>query len=99
MRTVLPVTPGKMLGEEFLKPPGLTNYRLAKNIDLPAPSIHDIVAGKLAIRADTDLGLCRYFGLGAGWCLRGQVNCGTAIARESMGNALAKIQRCGLLAV
>jgi antitoxin HigA-1 len=50
------------------------------------------------ITADTDLRLCRYFGLSDGWWLRGQVNYDTAIAREAMGDVLARISRCELLA-
>ncbi|MCI4427668.1 MAG: HigA family addiction module antidote protein [Burkholderiales bacterium] len=98
MRTVAPVSPGEMLEEEFLKPLGLTKYRLAKDIGVPAQRIGDIVAGKRAITADTDLRLCRYFGLSDGWWLRGQVNYDTAVARESMGEALARIPRCERLA-
>lgn len=52
-RTVSPVSPGEMLEEEFLKPLGLTKYRLAKDIGVPAQRIGAIVAGKRAITADT----------------------------------------------
>jgi addiction module HigA family antidote len=97
MRTVAPVTPGEMLEEEFLKPMGLSKYRLAKDIGVPAQRIGDIVAGKRSITADTDLRLCRYFGLSDGWWLRGQSNYEIAMAREKMGDALSKIQRCTLL--
>ena len=97
MRTVPPVSPGEMLEEEFLKPLGLTKYRLAKDIGVPPQRIGDIVAGKRAVTADTDLRLCRYFGLSDGWWLRGQANYDTAVARESMGDTLARIERCALL--
>lgn len=50
MRTIPPVSPGEMLDEEFLKPLGLTKYRLAKDIGVPPQRIGDIVAGKRAIR-------------------------------------------------
>jgi addiction module HigA family antidote len=73
---------------------GLTNYRLAKDIGVPAQRIGDIVAGKRTITANTDLRLCRYFGLGDGSWLRGQANDDTAMAREAMGDVLARIQRC-----
>lgn len=99
MRTVAPVSPGEMLLEEFLLPLGLTKYRLAKDIGVPAQRIGDVVAGKRAITADTDLRLCRYFGLSDGWWLRGQANYDTAIARETMGDELARIPRCELLNV
>ena len=57
MRTVRPVSPGEMLEEEFLKPLGLTKYRLAKDIGVPAQRIGDIVAGRRGITTDTDLRL------------------------------------------
>ena len=98
MRAVRPVSPGEMLEEEFLKPLGLSKHRLAKDIGVPAQRIGEIVAGKRAVTADTDLRLCRYFGLSDGWWLRGQASYDTAIARESMGEALARISRCKLLA-
>jgi antitoxin HigA-1 len=98
MRTVAPVSPGEMLEEEFLKPLGLTKYRLAKDIGVPAQRIGDIVAGKRAITADTDLRLCRYFGLSDGWWLRGQASYDTPMAREAMGDVLKQITRCQLLA-
>lgn len=98
MRMIPPVTPGEMLDEEFLKPLGLTKYRLAKDIGVPAQRIGDIVAGKRAITADTDLRLCKYFGLSDGWWLRGQANYDTAMARATMSEELAKIKPCALLA-
>jgi len=55
-----------MLDEEFLKLLGLTKYRLAKDIGVPPQRIGDIVSSKRAVTADTDLRLCRYFGLSDG---------------------------------
>jgi len=75
-----------------------TKYRLAKDIGMPAQRIGDIVAGKPAITADTDLRLCRCFRLSDGWWLRGQANYDTAIARATMGEALSRIPRCQWLA-
>ena len=57
MRTVAPVSSGKMLEGEFLKPLGLTKYRLAKDIGVPPQRIGDIVAGKRAITAEVPSGL------------------------------------------
>ncbi len=94
MRTVPPVSPGEMLNEEFLKPLGLTKYRLAKDIGVPPQRIGDIVAGKRAVTVDTDLRLCRYFGLSDGWWLRGQVAYDTAITKDAMRVELSRIQRC-----
>ena len=98
MRTIPPVSPGEMLQEEFLKPLGLTKYRLAKDIGVPAQRIGEIVAGKRSITADTDLRLCRYFGLSDGWWLRGQVAYDTARAKVALKKELAGITRCPLLA-
>ena len=98
MRTVRPASPGEMLEEEFLKPLGLTKYRLAKDIGVPPQRIGEIVSGKRAVTADTDLRLCRYFGLSDGWWLRGQAAYDTAIAKEALRKALASIPRCALFA-
>ena len=67
-----PITPGELLSEEFLKPLGLSQYRLAKEIGVPAQRIGQIVLGRRAITADTDLRLCRFFGLTDGYWLRAQ---------------------------
>ena len=98
MRTVQPVSPGEMLEEEFLKPLGLTKYRLAKDIGVPPQRIGDIVAGKRGITADTDLRLCRYFGLSDGWWLRGQASYDIAMAKDDLREELNRIPRCALLA-
>lgn len=87
-----PVTPGEMLLEEFLKPMGISQYRLAKEIDVPAQRIGEIVAGRRAITADTDLRLCRFFGLSEGWWLRGQVRYDTECAKDVLEKALNKIR-------
>ena len=93
MRDVLPVHPGEMLNEEFLKPMGLSKYRLAKEIDVSAPRIGEIVAGRRAITADTDLRLCRFFGLSDGWWLALQARYDLAIAREKIAEKLSSIHR------
>jgi antitoxin HigA-1 len=89
--TLPPVTPGEVLLHEFLEPMGISQYRLAKAIGVPPQRIGEIVAGKRAITADTDLRLCRFFGLSDGWWLGLQGSHDTAIARAAMGDALAKI--------
>jgi addiction module HigA family antidote len=96
-RQVKPVSPGEMLEEEFLKPLGLTKYRLAKDIGVPPQRIDEIVAGRRAITADTDLRLCKYFGLSDGWWLRGQVSYDTTLAKPALSQTLANIQLCPLL--
>ncbi len=92
MRKLAPITPGEILLEEFLKPMGITQYRLAKEIAVPAQRIGEIVAGKRAITADTDLRLCRFFGLSDGYWLRGQVRYDTEVAKDALAKTLAKIK-------
>ena len=87
-----PVSPGEMLSEEFLKPLALTNDRLAKEIGVPAQRIGQIIAGRRAITADTDLRLCRFFGLCDGWWLRLQADYDTARARPGLAETLAGIK-------
>lgn len=87
-----PVTPGELLKEEFLTPMGLSQYRLAKEIDVPAQRISEIVAGKRAITADTDLRLCRFFGLSSGYWLRAQVAHDTEVAERELGFVLKNIK-------
>src|SRR5574337_976906 len=92
MRKLKPVRPGELLREEFLIPMGLTQYRLAKEIGVPAQRIGDIVAGKRAITADTDLRLCRLFGLSNGYWLRAQAAYDTEVTEEALAKTLAKIK-------
>lgn len=87
-----PIHPGEILLEEFLKPLGISQYRLAKEIGVPAQRIGDIVAGKRAITADTDLRLCRFFGLSEGYWLRGQARFDTETAKDALAADLAKIK-------
>jgi antitoxin HigA-1 len=61
MRRLQPVHPGEILREEFLKPLGITQYRLAKDISVPPRRINEIVHGLRNITADTALRLARYF--------------------------------------
>lgn len=86
-----PIHPGEILREEFLIPMGISHYRLAKEIGVPAQRIGEIVAGRRAITADTDLRLCRFFGLSEGYWLRGQARFDTETAKESLAPQLAKI--------
>jgi addiction module HigA family antidote len=92
MRKLNPITPGELLREEFLIPMGLSQYRLAKEIGVPAQRIGEIVAGRRAITADTDLRLCRFFGLSNGYWLRAQAEHDTEVAEVLLSKALAKIK-------
>lgn len=92
MRKLKPVTPGELLLEEFLKPMGISQYRLAKAIGVPAQRIGEIVAGKRTITADTDLRLCRFLGLSNGYWLRAQAAYDTEVAERVLRAELAKIK-------
>jgi addiction module HigA family antidote len=58
-----PIHPGEILMEEFLKPMEISQYRLAKDMNVPARRINEIVHGKRSITPDTALRLSKYFGL------------------------------------
>ena len=92
MAKLAAVTPGELLLEEFLRPMGISQYRLAKEIGVPAQRIGEIVAGRRAVTADTDLRLCRFFGLSNGYWLRAQVAHDTEIAQDALAAELAKIR-------
>lgn len=92
MKRLKPITPGELLLEEFLKPMGISQYRLAKEIRVPAQRIGEIVAGKRSITADTDLRLCRFFGLSNGYWLRAQVAFDTEVAEQKLRGQLTLIK-------
>jgi addiction module HigA family antidote len=91
MPKLKPVLPGELLLEEFLKPMEISQYRLAKEIGVPAQRIGDIVAGKRGITTDTDLRLCRFFGLSNGYWLRAQAAYDTEVAERTLAAKLKKI--------
>lgn len=86
-----PITPGELLREEFLEPLGISQYRLAKETGIPAQRIGQIVLGRRRVTADTDLRLCRFFGLSDGYWLRAQAAFDTEVARRKLAPELARI--------
>ena len=92
MTRLAPVTPGELLLEEFLRPMGITRYRLAKEIGVPAQRIGEIVAGRRSVTADTDLRLCRFLGLSNGYWLRAQAAHDTEVAQESLAAEIDRIK-------
>ena len=92
MRRIPYPHPGEILMHEFLEPMGISQYRLAKEIGVPAQRIGEIVAGRRSISADTDLRLCKFFGLSEGFWLRGQARFDTETAKDSLATQLAKIK-------
>ena len=85
-----PIHPGEILLEEFLTPMKISQYRLAKEIHVPARRINEIVHGKRAITADTALRLSRYFGNSAEFWSNLQSAYALDIARENIGEKLEK---------
>jgi addiction module HigA family antidote len=92
VRRLSSVTPGELLEEEFMIPMGITAYRLAKEIKVPAQRIGEILKGRRAITADTDLRLCRFFQLSDGYWLRAQAAHDIQVAQSKMGEMLKIIQ-------
>ena len=81
-------TVGEILLEEFLKPLELSQNALARAIGVPPRRINEIVLGKRAVTADTDLRLTRYFRMSEGFFLRLQMDCDLRIQRRVLGNKL-----------
>lgn len=90
-REIKPITPGELLLEEFMIPMKLTKYRLAKDIGVSASRIGQIVAGKRAISAETDLRLCKYFELSEGYWLRMQNRYDVEIEKVKIEDQLNQI--------
>ncbi len=64
-RKISPIHPGTILYEEFLKPMGISQYRLAKEINVPPRRVNEIIKGKRSITADTALRLAKFFNMSA----------------------------------
>ena len=84
------ITPGEILEEEFLKPKGITQYRLAKDIGVPPRRINEIVKGQRAITADTALRLGRYFGMSPEFWLNLQTHYDLEQEQERLAERLEK---------
>ena len=84
--------PGEILMEEFLKPMGVTQYRLAKEIGVPQRRIGEIVAGTRGITADTGLRLSRFFGMSEGFWIGLQMDYDATVAKDALTEILAKIK-------
>jgi antitoxin HigA-1 len=84
--------PGEILMEEFLKPMALSQTALARAIDVPPRRINEIVLGKRAITADTDLRLARYFGMSEGFFIGLQADYELMERKRQIGNKLKAIR-------
>lgn len=83
-----PIHPGEILMEEFLKPMGISQYRLAKDISVPPRRINEIVHGKRAITPDTALRLSRYFGLSERFWINMQARYDLEIEKDRLQDRL-----------
>jgi addiction module HigA family antidote len=92
MRKVPYPHPGEILIEEFLKPMGITQYRLAKEIGVAQRRIGEIVARDRAVSADTGLRLSKFFGMSDGFWIGLQADYDAAHAKDSLGLTLARIK-------
>ena len=81
---ISPIHPGEVLMEDFMKPLGLSQYRLAKDIGVTPIRISQIVNGKRAVSVDTAMRLARYFGTSAGVWLRLQVRYDLEVAEQEL---------------
>ncbi|MDF2867108.1 MAG: hypothetical protein K0S11_578 [Gammaproteobacteria bacterium] len=87
-RLIKPVHPGEILLEEFLAPMGISQYRLAKDISVPARRINEIIKGKRAITADTALRLALFFGMSSQFWLGLQKDYELAVAKLALSDKL-----------
>ncbi len=92
MKRLPNIHPGEVLREEFLKPMGISQYRLAKAIGVPAMRISEICAEKRAVTADTALRFSRAFGTTPGFWLGLQADYDTEEAEKVAGESLARIE-------
>ena len=83
-----PIHPGEVLWEEFLKPMGISQNRLALNIGVPPLRINEIVLGKRGITADTALRLAKFFGTSAEFWLGLQSQYDLDVTAEELGDRL-----------
>lgn len=83
-----PLHPGEILSEEFLEPMGITQYRLAKDINVPPRRINEIVQGKRAITPDTALRLARYFGVSERFWLNLQARYDLEVEKDRLADRL-----------
>jgi antitoxin HigA-1 len=85
-------TPGEILHLEFLAPMGLSQTALARAIKVPPRRINEIVLGKRAVTADTDLRLARFFGLSEGFWMGLQSDYELMLRRRQIESELAQIK-------
>jgi addiction module HigA family antidote len=89
-RKISPIHPGEILLEEFLKPMGISQYRLAQSISVPPRRINEIVQGKRAVSADTALRLSLFFGLSERYWMNLQAWYDLEVEKDRLGPRLKR---------
>jgi addiction module HigA family antidote len=87
-KMIAPIHPGEILMEEFLKPLGVSQYKLAKDINVPARRINEIVHGKRSVTADTALRLSRYFNLSERFWLNLQARYNLEVEKDKLNHRI-----------
>ena len=94
-RKLPPVHPGEILLEEFLSPLRVSQYRLAKEVSVPARRINEIVRGSRSISADTALRLARYFGTSERFWLNLQARYDLEVEKDRLAETLKEMKSLG----
>lgn len=89
-RDIKPVHPGKLLAEEFMRPTGVTQYRLAKDTGLSPIQVSLIVRGKRAVTAETALRLGRFFGTSPEFWMNAQAHYDLLLAEAKLSRSIAR---------
>ena len=89
-KSLKPLHPGEILSEEFMKPMGITQYRLAKDLSVKPWRISEIVRGKRGITADTALRMGRHFGLSAAYWMNLQALYEIEVAEDLLEGRLER---------
>jgi addiction module HigA family antidote len=89
-RKLTPIHPGEVLLEEFLKPMGISQYHLAKDISVPPRRINEIVLGKRTVTADTALRLSRYLRTSERFWLNLQARYDLEVEKDRLGRRLTR---------
>ncbi len=89
-RKIAPIHPGEILAEDFLEPMEISQYRLAKDISVPARRINEIVQGKRSVSADTALRLARYLGTSERFWMNLQARYDLEVEKDRLGPRLRR---------
>jgi len=89
-KKLTPIHPGEILMEDFLKPMGISQYRLAQDISVPARRINEIIHCTRAVTADTALRLGRFFGISAQFWVNLQAHYDLAVEEDHLGKKLER---------